>query len=496
MQAIDIDDLLAVDEKQRAIVRGQDEFIRALLLHLERSLEEEAVVVGPVGHADIDEAVVELAGLYGFQLAPVGHLRPLAVVELPRELADGGVGLDGLRLRDLFNRRGVVVDSSIGQGLAGLEHDRCGDAEAGRHLGDVDADRAFEVVEALTADAELPAAVLRYAGRYASEVDREVALSRANVQGVFVVLALQPAHVGDPYEVFSICGGGEGQLGVPAEAPVALVVVLVVDRDGGQAVGDRLDSPGKGLDDVGVLAARVGQRRGVVETLAVAAPGVDDVAAVGAARVVPELDHLAVDVEQLVDCHLVPFEEPEVTGGIRVFAAEGEPAFLRGLQLEPFDGPAIGIKDLDLRIEHRLAARRVDLEHPLFTGLRIEAEEVGVPAVRIFDHPGNHGRQLDRVGLFHAVVGLTLGGGGGLFIGGSRRGGCRLHTAELLAPCMFFKLQPLPGSVEASDKEGTFSRGEGQGGDDIALLVKGLQGIEARQRPGLDGAVGRGRSEA
>ena len=45
----------------------------------------------------------------------------------------------------------------------------------------------------------------------------------------------------------------------------------------------------------------------------------------------------------------------------------------------------------------RLAARRVDLEYPLFTGPRLEAEEVGVLAVGIFDHSGNHGRQLDRV---------------------------------------------------------------------------------------------------
>ena len=210
----------------------------------------------------------------------------------------------------------------------------------------------------------------------------------------------------------------------------------------------------------------------------------------------PEFDHLAVDVEQLVDCHLVPFEEPEVAGGIRVFAAEGEPAFLRGLELEPFDGPAIGIKNLDLRIQHRLAARRVDLEHPLFTGLRIEAEEVGVPAVCIFDHPGNHGRQLDRVGLFYAVVGLTLGGGGALFAGGSRQGGSRLHTLDLPGHRAFLELQPLPRTIEAADKEGTLSRGVGQGGDDIALLVKGLQGIEPRQGPGLDGAVGGARSEA
>ena len=259
-----------------------------------------------------------------------------------------------------------------------------------------------------------------------------------------MVLALQAAHVGDPYEVLSIGGGGEGQLGVAAETPEALIVILVVDRDGRQAVGDRLDSPGKGLDNVGVLAERVGQRRGVVEALAVAAARVDDVAGIGAARVVPELDDLAVDVEQLVDRHLVPFEEPEVARGVRVLAAEGEPAFLRGLELEPFDGLAIGIQHLDLRIEHRLAARRVDLEHPLLSGPGAETEEVRVPAIGIFYYAGDHGWKLDHVGCFRAVVRFAFRGSGCFFPARSRGGGRGLCLGVFFDSGRLFKLESLP----------------------------------------------------
>ena len=105
-----------------------------------------------------------------------------------------------------------------------------------RHVGDVDPNRAVEIVMPLSLHVELPSAAPGHAVRKPADADFKIRFTRSNRQGVFKVLALESAHVRHPHQVVAMGGRGKRQLGVLAEAPPAFVVVLEVDREGRQAV--------------------------------------------------------------------------------------------------------------------------------------------------------------------------------------------------------------------------------------------------------------------
>ena len=152
----------------------------------------------------------------------------------------------------------------------------------------------------------------------------------------------------------------------------------------------------------------MGEWRGVKERVPVAGAGVDNVAAVGTTRVMPELHHLAVDVEVLVQVHFIPFKKPKIAGGVGILAAEGEPRISHGLQAHALDGCAIGGQHFQFGIQRRLAARGVDLQHPLLAGSGGETIQVRVRAVGSIDAAGHLGGQGEGGGLRGRVIGLLL----------------------------------------------------------------------------------------
>ena len=90
----------------------------------------------------------------------------------------------------------------------------------------------------------------------------------------------------------------------------------MIDRKRWQAIRGGCGALGQGLNDVGRLAKRMCQRRGIEVAIATTTAGVDNVAAVGAARVMPKLHDFAIHIEELVELHFVPLEEPKVAGGV------------------------------------------------------------------------------------------------------------------------------------------------------------------------------------
>ena len=125
-----------------------------------------------------------------------------------------------------------------------------------------------------------------------------------------------------------------------------IIIVFVGDGKGGEAVGLGCFLSGERLYNIGGLAEGMGQGRGVEEGFAISIAGVDDVTAIRATWVVPELDDFSVHVEELIEGHFVLFEEAEVAGGLGVFSSEGEPGFFGGLEADSFNRSAIGVKDL------------------------------------------------------------------------------------------------------------------------------------------------------
>ena len=83
----------------------------------------------------------------------------------------------------------------------------------------------------------------------------------ADRQRVAVLGPAESAHVFDLDHIFAVGRRGEEQSRVLAELAMGIVVVFVVEREDGQAVGDELRSRRMRLDDVARLAERMGQRR-------------------------------------------------------------------------------------------------------------------------------------------------------------------------------------------------------------------------------------------
>ncbi len=183
----------------------------------------------------------------------------------------------------------------------------------------------------------------------------------------------------------------------------------MVNRKSWQAIRGGHGALGQGLNDVGRLAKRMRQRRGIVVAVATATAGVDHVAAVGPTRVMPKLHHFAVHVEELVELHFVPLEEPKVAGGVGVFPAEGQPGFPHSLEPNAFDGVAGGIEHFHFGIQRRLAAGGVDFHHPLFAGLGGESEHVCVVLFLAINHAGDFGWRADGHRRPWIVVGFFLG---------------------------------------------------------------------------------------
>ena len=122
----------------------------------------------------------------------------------------------------------------------------------------------------------------------------------------------------------------------------------------------------------------------------------------------PELHHLAVDVEVLVQVHFIPFKKPKIAGGVGILAAEGEPRISHGLQAHALDGCAIGGQHFQFGIQRRLAARGVDLQHPLLAGSGGKTIQVRVRAVGSIDAAGHLGGQGEGGGPRGRVIGLLL----------------------------------------------------------------------------------------
>ena len=129
-------------------------------------------------------------------------------------------------------------------------------------IADVQPDGSVEVVLSFDAETKLTAASLGDTVREAADADLEIRLTRSDRKRVLEVAALKSAHIADPCQILAIRRGGEGELGVAAQPALAFVIVLIVDRESRQSVGDLRFALGQGLDNVGRLAKRM--RGGVV----------------------------------------------------------------------------------------------------------------------------------------------------------------------------------------------------------------------------------------
>ena len=150
----------------------------------------------------------------------------------------------------------------------------------------------------------------------------------------------------------------------------------------------------------------MGHGRRAEERPPIATAGIDREARVGPLRIPPQSHHLTVGVEILVEFHLHPVLEPEVTRLRRILAAKREPRVARGLQDDLLHRAAGGIEHLDPRIEERLGPGGVDLQQERLAAVGREPEAVGIagPADRSLDLHRNR----NRLGLLRKIVGLPL----------------------------------------------------------------------------------------
>ncbi len=88
----------------------------------------------------------------------------------------------------------------------------------------------------------------------AVERDLEIRATRADRERIAEIGPLQAANVLDFDQIFAVGRGREIESRVFAQLSVAVVVVVEIEREDGQAVGDELGSGRVGLDDVARLA--------------------------------------------------------------------------------------------------------------------------------------------------------------------------------------------------------------------------------------------------
>src|SRR5947208_1277316 len=126
-----------------------------------------------------------------------------------------------------------------------------------------------------------------------------------------------------------------------------------------------------------MLVERVGGGAGVEIAAAAAGGEVEVVFRIGPARSEEELDDLALHVKQLIELHLLPILETSAGGG-GVEAAEGDVGVANGFEDDALDGRAIGMKNLNSRIDGRAAARGEGFDDVALIFLRFEAIEIDV----------------------------------------------------------------------------------------------------------------------
>ena len=209
----------------------------------------------------------------------------------------------------------------------------------------------------------------------------------------------------------------------------------------------------------------------------------------------PKLHHFAVHIEELVELHFVPLEEPKVAGGVGVFPAEGQPGFPHSLESNALDGVAGGIEHFHFGIQRRLAAGGVDFHHPLFAGLGGEPEHVCVVLFLAINHAGDFGWRADGHRRPWIVVGFFLG----KFrlvkrgLGGDLRRLCLGEGRLRLGQAQFIFLKR---TIHPADVQRVSIVAKGQGGNDIRLAGDDLQWLKAWQRPNFHRPIGGGGGQA
>ena len=150
---------------------------------------------------------------------------------------------------------------------------------------------------------------------------------------------------------------------------------------------------------------------GVEVAPAASLAGIGSESGIGSAGIEPELDDLAVGIQVFVELHLLPVEDSKVARLGVVLSPKREVRIANRLKQHARHAAALAVEDLEERVELRLRACGVDLDHPLLAGLGAEAIKVdvhlcGCPAR---DRPGDLSWKLwQRVRLGGSVVRLVL----------------------------------------------------------------------------------------
>ncbi len=185
------------------------------------------------------------------------------------------------------------------------------------------------------------------------------------------------ASVRDADQKLAVRRGGEEELRVRAQFPFAIVVVGVVKMENRKAVGGQPRSRRAGFDNVALLLQRMG-RRGCVEIgAALSVGGVEKHIGIGSLRHAKYFDHIALEVNILVQFHLLPVFQAHALV-VRVDTSEIDEGVARGLKLKSFDRPAVSVQHFNPRIHRRAQLRRLRFDDPPLAGLRFPAEQINV----------------------------------------------------------------------------------------------------------------------
>src|SRR5438105_12038836 len=117
---------------------------------------------------------------------------------------------------------------------------------------------------------------------------------------------------------------------------------------------------------------RVGGAAGVEIAAPFASGLIEHVFGVRSARGEEELDDFALHVKQLIQLHLLPVLKTRPAGG-GVKTAEGDVGIANGFEDDALDGSAIGMKNLNSRINGRAAAGGEGFDDVTLSLFRFEA---------------------------------------------------------------------------------------------------------------------------